>query len=102
MSRNTASCWKRRSKAFSSEVDSGSRKENASERKVAVLLNLAAVGWRDSPLDPLEGPGKCEQRALTGFQQAAQKNHRAAGAHDFTGAFDQFALACGIEKFAGE
>jgi hypothetical protein len=31
-----------------------------------------------------------------------RRNHRAPGAHDFAGSLDQFALACGIEEFAGE
>ena len=65
------------------------------------LSGVVARGRR-SPLHPLDGAGKRQQRTLARFQKAAQKDHRAAGAGDFARALDQLALACGVEKLATE
>ena len=85
----------------------------ARQREQQRIVAPAATGlWRVSrqrraasarlPLHPLDGAGEGEQRALAGFQHAAQEDQRAAGAGDFAVAFDQFALAGGVEEFAGE
>jgi phosphoribosylformylglycinamidine synthase subunit PurQ / glutaminase len=45
---------------------------------------VAVSGGQRAPLDPFDGPGKCEKRPLAGFQEATEENHRASGPHDFS------------------
>src|ERR1700736_3473877 len=67
-----------------------------------ILLGLVARNRRYSQLHPLQRAGEREQLALAACQNAAEKNHRAAGAGDLAKTFDQLALARGIEELTGK
>src|ERR1700742_2670692 len=83
---------------------------SAARGEVKAALRLAGRGtWqvrtlcgRRTPFHPLDGAGEGEQRPLAGFQNAAQKDHRAAGPGDFAGADHQLTLLRSIEELAAE